>query len=310
MSNIGYIQLVRVCNQKCRFCSNPETGAVLPYDTAVKYIDKYREMKYEGVVFTGGEPTLHEDLSHLIAYALSAKIHPRIITNGQLTADLSFLSKLRDAGLNHMHVSVQSHIPDIQNGLSQNNVSLSNILLTIENANKLGINVDINMCIMKQNVGALDLSVRWLCERFPFLHHFSFTNLDPTASRVAENPDVVHQLWELEISLFKTLHYLRKTNRTFRVEKVPLCYMADFADSATETRKIVLREERGVQFLDDKQFVHTSFWYYTKTETCMSCRLEPICAGLWGIYSHYSPEALYPVFFDPEPIARRIRHSH
>ena len=43
MANIGYLQLVRHCNQYCRFCSNPATGWMLDLDTAKRAVDDFAE---------------------------------------------------------------------------------------------------------------------------------------------------------------------------------------------------------------------------------------------------------------------------
>ena len=46
------------------------------------------------------------------------------------------------------------------------------------------------------------------------------------------------------------MRFLHKEGRTFRVERVPLCYMTEFAHCSTETRKIVKGEERVGDKLD------------------------------------------------------------
>ena len=53
MANLGYMQLVRHCNQYCRFCSNPSTGYMLDLDTAKREIDDFAERGYFGVILTG-----------------------------------------------------------------------------------------------------------------------------------------------------------------------------------------------------------------------------------------------------------------
>lgn len=306
MANLGYIQVTRLCNQKCRFCSNPEREATLTLPQAMAMIDDFIARGYDGIILTGGEPTLNPALADIIAYGKKRGIHVRIITNGQRLADMDFLRELVSKGLEHVHVSVQSHRPDIQAFLSGNQESLANILKTLDNLGQIGIAVNINTTINHYNANHLDETVKFLVERFPFITHFVWNNLDPTMNRATQNPDVIPKLWEFEVSLYRAMAFLERSGRTFRAERIPLCYMADFAWASTETRKIIKGEERIVRFLDEKGFVRETIFRHGKGEACLVCRFDSICAGLYEMGVYYSPAELHPIFLDPEPIRERV----
>lgn len=306
MANLGYIQVTRLCNQKCRFCSNPERDATLTLDEAKAIIDDFVDRGYDGVILTGGEPTMHTKITDIIEYSHLRGMHARMITNGQKTADREFFNRLVSAGLDHIHVSIQSDDPQIQAFLSQVEASLPNTLATLENVGLAGINADVNTTINHYNADHLDRLVRSLVRRFPFLHHFVWNNLDPSMNRATENPDVIHHLWEMEVSLHRAMEFLDANGRSFRAEKVPLCYMADFAWASTETRKIIKGEERIVRFLDEKGMVRETLFQHGKAPACKVCRFDSICAGLFDMDQHYSSKELYPVFLDPEPIRTRV----
>ena len=104
MARLSYIQVDRVCNQSCIFCSNPETGAFMPLAKAKALVDMYKSNGDDGVIISGGEPTLYEDLAKLIAYCRQRDMPARIITNGQKTADLQYFRSLVDAGLDGIEV--------------------------------------------------------------------------------------------------------------------------------------------------------------------------------------------------------------
>jgi hypothetical protein len=114
------------------------------------------------------------------------------------------------------------------------------------------------------------------------------------------------RLADFELSLSRAMRLLHKTGRTFRVEKVPLCYMTEFAWASTETRKIVKGEERIVHFLDAKQTVRQTDWEHRYAPSCDSCTLREICGGLFDRGDAYDPAELYPVFVDRDAIVRRI----
>jgi MoaA/NifB/PqqE/SkfB family radical SAM enzyme len=309
MANLGYIQLVRVCNQKCRFCSNPETDYVLTLEQARSQVDDFVQRGYDGIILTGGEPTLYEGLVEVIRYGTEKGIHVRMITNGQMTADREFTTALRDAGLGHVHISVHSHDAKLQAFLTGADESLANIEKSLDLFHELGINVDVNITIEAYNCGHLDGLVRWMVERWPFLHHFVFNNLDPSSDRVSEFPDTIPRLVDMEMPLLRALRYLQRSGRTFRVERVPLCYMVEFAWASTETRKIVKEEERIVHFLDEKGMVRQTSWNHGKADVCKVCNLERICAGLFEMDKYYSSAELYPVFVPLEPIIRRVKEE-
>jgi MoaA/NifB/PqqE/SkfB family radical SAM enzyme len=309
MANLGYIQLVRVCNQQCRFCSNPETDYKLPVEDAMKKVDDLRERGYDGIILTGGEPTMCPYLEELIAYATSRGVASRMITNGQKTADPALVERLVAAGLKHVHVSVHSHDAKVQAELTGNPDSLPNIEKSLENFHRAGVNADVNITIQAYNGGSLDRVVGWLVSRFPHLRHFVFNFLDPTSDRVAVNRDTIPKLADVELSLHRALTMLHKSRRTFRVERVPLCYMAEFAWASTETRKIVKEEERIVHFLDQRGMVRQTTFRHGKADVCKVCLLEPICAGLFEMDTFYQSAELYPVFLPPGPIIKRIKES-
>ena len=86
MANIGYMQLVRGCNQYCRFCSNPASGWELDLDTARRQLDDFQKRGYFGVILTGGEPSLSDIVPDVARMATERGLHSRMITNGSRIA--------------------------------------------------------------------------------------------------------------------------------------------------------------------------------------------------------------------------------
>lgn len=306
MANLGYLQVSRVCNQNCRFCSNPENERMIELDEARRLVDDFVTRGYAGVILTGGEPTLYPQLPDVVRYAAERGLPSRIVTNGQKTSNPDYFRELVDAGLNHVHLSIQSLDRELQGRLTQKPDSLDHILASLKHAQDLGVTVDVNTTINHYNAGHLDRTVKGLVKHFPWLHHFVWNNLDPTTNRIAENPDVIAQLWEFEVSLARAVQFLERTGRSYRVERVPLCFMPGFEFASTETRKIVKEEERIVHFLDDKGMVQQRLWRHGKAPACAHCTLDAVCAGLFEMDRHYDSRPLHAVFVDVEAIRRRV----
>jgi len=311
MAELYYLQVARVCNQQCLFCSNPENGRVITWADAAAQIDSFAEKKAAGVIMTGGEPTLFPRLPKLIAYALAKKMPVRLITNGQKTAKIEFFRSLAKAGLDHMHVSVHSCRAKTQGELSRNPDSLANIIKTLDNAVKLGVRVDINTTINRRNASELSEIVRWVVGRWPSVRHFVWNNLDPLMNKASLNPELIPRLRDFEVELNRAMTFLESTGRTFRVERVPLCYMGDFPHRSTETRKLVKREVRSIYFLDEKGLrdQNETAWTYGKTERCHSCTLESICAGLYQMDVYYASSELCPVLTPLKEVERLVRED-
>ena len=309
MANIGYLQVTRDCNQHCRFCSNPPSGLDRTADEDRRLIDDLAARGYQGVIFTGGEPTLVPHLPELVRHAVARGVEPRLITNGQRLAGRPYLDELYGAGLRIVHLSLHSHRPEIHDFITSHPRSWEYIVTALTHTAELpGMSVRINCVLNRHNADHLDQVMGFLVDGFPHVHHVIFNGLDPDNERCDENRDVYYSLRDIELSLARAMRRLDRAGVTFRVERVPLCYMLEFAHCSTETRKLVKQEERMIHFLDGKGTVHQSpgSFYHRKHERCAACSLDRICAGVFERGDMYDPEELSPLFVDPAPIRRRI----
>lgn len=306
MANLGYLQLTRNCLQHCRFCSNPPTGIELTEPEMIGMLDQLVDLGYDGVILTGGEPTLSPLLLPALRHAKQRGLHSRVITNGQALADKEFFRECVASGLSHIHVSLHSYRPEVHDFITQYRNAWSALVSCLGHVPEMGITADINTVINAYNSDHLHETVMWICDRFPFIRHFVWNNMDPDGNRAAQNPDCIPRHHEFQVSLELAMEYLHRTGRTFRAERVPLCYMRRFAWASTETRKIVKEEERCIRFLDRKGFVHQLDFLHGKAEVCDSCTFDAICAGMYSMDRTYDERELSPVFDDPVPVIRAI----
>jgi len=89
------------CNFRCPFCHNRdlvldhEAMAEIPLSNIRRYIETNAEF-LDGIVITGGEPTIHSDLPDLIDALSRCGIKVKLDTNG---SNPGLISDLLDAGL-------------------------------------------------------------------------------------------------------------------------------------------------------------------------------------------------------------------
>ncbi|HET89691.1 MAG TPA: radical SAM protein [Chloroflexi bacterium] len=111
---LSEIALTYRCQNRCFFCyaSSPDRGRQVPEMTTAevqKVLDKIvAQARVPTVSFTGGEPTLRDDLPELIAHARKREMRTNLITNGIRCADAEFVAQLAEAGLHSAQVSVEA----------------------------------------------------------------------------------------------------------------------------------------------------------------------------------------------------------
>ena len=148
------------CNQKCVHCyaagQTLSDEKELSTDDWKKILDKCRAVGIPQVTFTGGEPTMREDLFELISYA--RWFISRLNTNGiRLTTD--YCKKLRQAELDSVQITFYSADPEVHNRLV-GAARYEETFAGIKNALAQGLSVSINtpLCTLnKDYVKTLEL---------------------------------------------------------------------------------------------------------------------------------------------------------
>ena len=295
MANIGYIQVNRHCNNACHFCSNPSNWKNISYERWIELLDDFVEKKYSWVIFTWWEPTLSPDLVKWISYSKKVWLGNRIISNWMMTSDYSFMKKLSDSWLELVHFSVYSCYEKIHDFLTDTPWSWKKLMKSITNALKCWVRVQINTVINHYNENHLDKTVKFLTKHFPPINHFIWNNLDPEMMRKTTTAwSTLPNFDNFKPSLNKAMILLESNWKTFRVEKMPLCYIRGFEWSSTETRKIVKDEERIVHFLDFRETIHETQWEHEKLSDCKKCDLNSICSGIYEHKEFYDYVKVYP----------------
>lgn len=141
------------CNQNCVHCYAAGQELVSENELSTedwkKIIDKCREHMIPQLTFTGGEPTMRDDLFELIDHA--RWFVTRLNTNGiKLTKD--YCEKLAEVSLDSCQITFYSRDEEIHNKLVGAN-QYANTLAGIENALEAGINISINtpLCTLNRD---------------------------------------------------------------------------------------------------------------------------------------------------------------
>ena len=144
------------CNQKCLHCyaANQPLSAVPEMDTDqwLAVIEKCRSIGIPQLTFTGGEPTLRQDLVKLVQAA--QWFVTRLNTNGRMLTS-ALCRELADASLDSVQVTLYSADEAIHNTLV-GAPGYADTISGIRNAVEAGLNVSINtpLCSLNQDYTA------------------------------------------------------------------------------------------------------------------------------------------------------------
>jgi radical SAM protein with 4Fe4S-binding SPASM domain len=141
------------CQNNCIHCyaGGPHETAELDTAQWKKIIDKLSDIGVFILTFTGGEPTLRDDLPELLRYAQGKGMVTGLITNGRKLKDASFVDVLEKSGLDFVQVTLESHKPKIHDKMTGEVGSWAETVAGIKNAVKSQLYVSTNTTLSTHN---------------------------------------------------------------------------------------------------------------------------------------------------------------
>jgi radical SAM protein with 4Fe4S-binding SPASM domain len=141
------------CQNDCLHCyaGGPHSTPELATEQWKTAIDKLSDVGVFILTFTGGEPTLRDDLPELLQYAQNKGIVTGLITNGRKLKDKAYVASLEKAGLDFVQVTLESHKAEFHDKMTQTVGSWKETLEGIQNAVQSRIYVSTNTTLGKYN---------------------------------------------------------------------------------------------------------------------------------------------------------------
>jgi len=142
------------CNNKCLHCysGTATVSRELSTEEWKKVIDRAYDLGIPQILFTGGEPTLREDLTEIIGHAEAVGLVTGLVTNGRMLKDFNFVKKLVAAGLDYTQVTLESHKPEIHDSITEAPGSWNETVEGIRNLLRTPIYTSVNMTLNRQNL--------------------------------------------------------------------------------------------------------------------------------------------------------------
>jgi len=157
-------EITHRCPLHCVYCSNPvELVATKAELTTAEWVRVFQEASRLGVLhlhLTGGEPAARADLEELIAGARQAGLYTNLITSG-LGIPETRLSKLVDAGLDHIQLSFQDSRAEPAQWIAGARGHAYKLILA-EKIRQLPVAFTVNLVVHRQNLDHIEEMIEFV----------------------------------------------------------------------------------------------------------------------------------------------------
>ncbi len=275
------IKVTYRCNNRCIYChAEPHRGlADLPAGEIASRIRLAARRGAEIAVFSGGEPTLREDLPLLARAARRAGLGLGLITNGRRFVYRDYGAALARLGLRFVYVSFHSTDRRVHARTTRTD-SLSQTLAAVENLVKLGVEVVVNTVVTRHNLGGLTAVADRLAAAGP--SKIKFSVVEPKGAALAE-PAAVPPFAEAAAAIRAALRHgeTRHPRQAFGCEGLTPCLLEDF-DSLNDdlpSNGFVSCQEAFDAAPGPPDYENRS-----KPDSCLDCAHWDRCPGVFSGY--------------------------
>jgi len=261
-----------------------------------KIIKDFIKSGGEMILFTGGEPTLRDDLAEIIAYSenFNNLKSISIITNGARLANKKYLLELIKADKNNIisfSVSLHSHRKDISEFITKSKGTFSKTIKGIENLINAFQRVSIYQVITAYNYKDILEFCYFLNKNYPQIKNIVFAYPFPYGKALI-NDDIYVPLDLLKPYFIKALKFLETNNYNVKIAncgQLPPCVLPGFEEKVLDSR--FFNTENVLGTIGKKHFQPYEYnnekWIKrlkAKSDQCQDCILNVVCQGLWKKY--------------------------
>ena len=291
------IKITFRCNNKCGFCAQGHKRDIYPDRTeknVAAVLKKARAEGVTGVVFTGGEPSMHPEILRLVRIASEAGFTGiQLQTNGRTLAYPGFCRRLVEAGVTELGPSLHGAKAATHDALTGTAGSFTHSVAGIANAAKTGLPVITNTVVTSLNYKELPAIAALLIRLGVSQYQFAFIHVVGTA---AENKKtIVPRKTAVMPYIKKGLDLGMKRGVPCFTEAIPFCLMKGYEACVAE------RMIPAGPVADADRFIK-DYGAYRRDEgkakgpRCRECKYFPICEGPWREYpALYGWEEFVPV---------------
>jgi radical SAM protein with 4Fe4S-binding SPASM domain len=211
------------CNLNCWFCYyKSKLNDKVSLDTIKDRVDYLVSCGIEEVDLSGGESSIHEDWFEILDYCKSRGMKISALSNGVKFADMDFLKKSQQHGLEEILFSLHGY-DEMSHGKMVGGDSFNDIVKAIKNAHKLGIIVRINCVVSEVNyINLPDIYPELIKTLYPYEVNFLTLNYWSRAKNIEPFS------YELSTNTIKRCIDSMQQVPIINVRYTPYCYMVGY----------------------------------------------------------------------------------
>jgi MoaA/NifB/PqqE/SkfB family radical SAM enzyme len=321
--NVGYS-----CNERCKFCYYIQTVTDrtkekdLSTDEVKRRIGYIRSRGIRTLEFTGGEPTIRNDLIELVRHAKALGFESiSMITNGIRTAQPDYVKACVEAGIDDFLISIHGHDAAVHDRVTEMPGSFEKALQTVRNLMKHPVKVRANCVISGINfTGAVDTLALYHSLGLQTANFILFNPIVEADWRSA--PELNVRYSDAAPHIKRAIDLYKDKIRKITVRYIPLCLMQGYEAYVTNMPQIQhdpdewdylirtgIREGKfistaallvGMALYPAKRrslgqgwntFKHEGIKYFLQIKNkvmgseCRKCAYNRVCDGLWRKYA-------------------------
>lgn len=292
---ISYLAITDICNYKCENCPyKSKSKRMMKYEELQRYIEE-NDKKIQGVVLSGGEPTIHPDFFKILEYINSKEMYVTILSNGSKLSDSNFINRIKRVfDINRLNIvmtlyNFNERKHDHGTGIKG---SFKNTLKAFDLLISNNIKVTLKHCISKENYKKLPKFFSYFNKRLPINISFQLTTLDFSGMNKIQKEKNYFIYKDVKKYLNKALEKI-DDKRKLIIVNTPFCatdekywkYFVKKQRKAYEGYKSINLQSKNVNYNCD-----------CFSKLCQSCKMYEICPGTYkSNYEYIGDKLIEPI---------------
>ena len=299
-----------ICNNDCIMCSvKPKGLHYKPRETEEIIVDmeKGRELQYERIEFTGGEPTMRTDLLLLIGKAKQLGYKEIALgTNARTLSSLNFLKSLQKSGLNRVNTTLYGYNSKNHEIVTRVPGSFRQTVQGIKNTLSLDIPVSVNTVVFSLTAKNLKKTGQFLLSLG--VKYWTLLDLIPDGYALDKYRVFVLKPTDLT-STFKSIEPIIDKFQLVNIFDFPFCFIPCIVLSkkncnilaAKGRTEIIKQVGYKPKRLEEKDNIYYDI-YKIRSRKCKQCVYNNECGGVWIPYIDLYGESFIKPF--PKKISK------
>ncbi len=265
------------CNLACDYCTITPAmrSRELSTKAVLEALRRGRQLAYDRVSFTGGEPTIRRDLLGLIRAARTlGYTDVKVQSNGLVLAQAVNLARLVEAGLGRMHISIHTHRAADYERLVRRINTHQAMVAGLKNVIASGLPLVVDLILKSDTVPRLPAAITWLDELgVDSIDLWLVSLTDGNRDQIASLP----RISEILPTLHKAFAAADRAGMHIRSLHIPRCLLGKARGHAYDPgseRVMVVTPEATFELRDSKLTgtVHVP--------ACEGCEHRSYCPGI------------------------------